>query len=250
MRPVALPFFGFCLALCLLGGCSDPTTPALRLGHPTNKTYQVKGVYYTPQKHYELCQEGLASHYGGRDDNHGDLTALGGRFNMFAMTAAHKTLPLPCMIHVENLENGRSCSLLVNDRGPYVDGRILDVSSQAAKTLGFYRKGLAKVRLTTLVPESLKLASRPNPEILPCRSVRWKKPEKAFFVGIYCLDGKAKSLKTKMAHFGQPKVRFVKKRPFVCLGPFYTLKCAMELWKNMNLSQASIVSCAAEKIRS
>lgn len=124
---------------------------------PTSRPYCINGQWYNPQGYYELCQEGVASYYGGSDGCHGSLTATGEKFNMFALTAAHKTLPLPCVIHVENLDNGRKAVLIVNDRGPFIRGRILDVSAQAAAKLGFYKKGLAKVRICTLVKESCHL---------------------------------------------------------------------------------------------
>ncbi len=76
---------------------------------------------------------------------------------MHDLTAAHKTLPLPSMVKVQNLENGRCLVLKVNDRGPFVKKRIIDVSARAAHLLGFYHKGLARVRITALVPETLAL---------------------------------------------------------------------------------------------
>ena len=82
---------------------------------------------------------------------------------MFALTAAHKTLPIPSMIEVTNLENGCKVILRVNDRGPFARNRILDVSATAARRLGFYRKGYAKVRVRTLVQESKKLEKKIKP---------------------------------------------------------------------------------------
>lgn len=142
----------------VLWGCSEKISVTLSPQKPTSKPYVIKGEWHYPQQHYELVEEGTASHYGGLDGTHGSPTALGGVFNMHAMTAAHRTLPLPCVIFVENLENGRTAILTVNDRGPFKDNRILDVSVKAAHVLGFYHKGLTRVRITTLVKESLKLA--------------------------------------------------------------------------------------------
>ena len=150
---------GLLISVFLLAGCSDSLLTYC-LPNSTSRPYSIKGRWYYPQDHYELTQEGISSYYGGPDGCHGEPTALGEIFDMHAMTAAHPTLPLPCIILVENLENGRTAVLRVNDRGPYKHERILDTSVQAAKALGFYHKGLAKVRLTTLVKESLALRAK------------------------------------------------------------------------------------------
>jgi rare lipoprotein A len=89
--------------------------------------------------------EGLASYYG--PGLHGRPTASGERFNQHAMTAAHRKLPFGTCLRVVNMENGRTVDVRVNDRGPYKEGRIVDVSLAAAKKLGLVDKGLARVRL-------------------------------------------------------------------------------------------------------
>ncbi len=124
----------------------------------TSRPYTIDGKHYVPQQHYEMDSVGCASYYGGKDGMHGCLTCTGQPFSMFAMTAAHKTLPIPCKIKVTNLDNGRQAVLTVNDRGPFAKNRILDVSANAARVLGFYDKGYAKVRIQTLVPQSQVLA--------------------------------------------------------------------------------------------
>lgn len=95
-------------------------------------------------------QVGEASWYG--DDFHGKATASGETFDMHKLTAAHRTLPLGTWIEVTNLENGRQAELRVNDRGPFVRGRILDVSRAAARKLGFLVDGTARVRIVVTVP--------------------------------------------------------------------------------------------------
>ncbi len=90
-------------------------------------------------------QTGIASWYGKKF--HGRLTASGEVYDMYKMTAAHKTLPLGSIVVVENLENGKRVTVKVNDRGPFVKGRIIDMSYAAAKKLGFAEKGLARVRI-------------------------------------------------------------------------------------------------------
>ena len=94
------------------------------------------------------AQVGIASWYG--PGFHGRQTASGQRYDMYAMTAAHRSLPFGTRVRVTNLENARSVVLTINDRGPFVDGRIVDVSKRAAQMLGFERRGKAKVRLQLL----------------------------------------------------------------------------------------------------
>ncbi|MCW1839430.1 septal ring lytic transglycosylase RlpA family protein [Prosthecomicrobium hirschii] len=91
------------------------------------------------------AEEGIASWYGGR--LHGGPTASGERFNQNAMTAAHRRLPLGSRVKVTNLNNGKTVTLRINDRGPFVRGRIIDVSRGAAGQLGFVARGLARVRV-------------------------------------------------------------------------------------------------------
>jgi len=88
---------------------------------------------------------GLASWYG--PGFHGLRTADGETFDMNSLTAAHRTLPLPCRVRVTNLANHRSIVVRVNDRGPYAGRRVIDVSAKTAKLLGFYRHGLARVKV-------------------------------------------------------------------------------------------------------
>jgi rare lipoprotein A len=97
--------------------------------------------------------EGVASFYGGRE--HGGPTASGERFNMHAMTAAHRTAPLGSHLKVTNLTNGRSVVVRINDRGPFVRGRIIDLSRAAADRLGFVSSGLTRVSVETASGEAV-----------------------------------------------------------------------------------------------
>jgi len=116
-------------------------TPMYKVGEP----YQVAGVWYYPREQPDYDETGIASWYG--PDFHGKATANGELYDMNALTAAHKTLPMPVRVRVTNLENGRSLVLRVNDRGPFVNGRIIDVSRRAAQLLGFNAAGTAPVRV-------------------------------------------------------------------------------------------------------
>lgn len=113
--------------------------------YKVGKPYQVNGIWYTPAEDPFYDESGIASWYGY--PFHGRRTANGEIYDMNALTAAHKTLPMPSYVRVTNLENGRSLILKVNDRGPFVDGRIIDVSRRAAQLLGFQEKGIARTRV-------------------------------------------------------------------------------------------------------
>lgn len=118
--------------------------PVYKVGNP----YQVGGLWYYPKEQADYDETGIASWYG--IDYHGKLTANGEVFDRNAISAAHPTLPMPVNVRVTNLENGRSLVVRVNDRGPYVNGRILDLSEHAADLLGMRQMGIARVRVTFL----------------------------------------------------------------------------------------------------
>jgi peptidoglycan lytic transglycosylase len=109
------------------------------------KPYIVAGRVYVPEEDLDYREEGVASWYG--DDFHGRLTANGEVFDMDALTAAHPTLPMPCYARVTNLSNGKSLVVRVNDRGPYHNNRLIDVSNKAAELLEFKGNGTARVRV-------------------------------------------------------------------------------------------------------
>lgn len=136
-----------------LAGTTTPATPRgiYKVGEP----YQIDGVWYRPREDFAYDQTGIASWYG--PDFHGQLTANGEVFDQEALTAAHPTLAMPSLARVINLENGRSVVVRINDRGPFVRGRVIDVSRQTARLLGFEAKGTAKVRVAVLGAESRQL---------------------------------------------------------------------------------------------
>lgn len=130
------------------------TTPPTGQGaYKVGKPYQVGGVWYVPREQPDYDQRGVASWYG--DQFHMKATANGEMFDMNAVSAAHTTLPLPSMVEVTNLDNGRKLVVRVNDRGPFVDNRIIDLSREAAHQLGYDRAGLANVRVRYLGPAPL-----------------------------------------------------------------------------------------------
>ena len=130
-----------------VGGAPVVTDPA-PIVSGTMRPYQIRGRWYRPQEQPDYDETGLASWYG--DQFHGRPTATGERFDMNALTAAHKTLPLPGLVEVTNLANGRRVVVRVNDRGPFVDGRIIDLSRGAADALDLRRAGVGEVRVRYL----------------------------------------------------------------------------------------------------
>lgn len=121
------------------------------------KPYKVEGQWYYPKEEYQYTETGIASWYG--PGFHGKKTASGETFDTGELTAAHRTLQMPSLVRVTNLDNGRSVIVRVNDRGPFKRGRVIDVSQKAAELLGFRHIGTAKVKLEVLPEESMKLAS-------------------------------------------------------------------------------------------
>lgn len=124
-----------------------------KVGQP----YQIAGVTYYPKVDYQYVETGIASWYGPKF--HGNSTANGEIFDMNQISAAHRTLPMPSVVRVTNLENGRVLNVRVNDRGPFSRGRIIDLSRRGAQLLGFEHQGTAKVRVEILARESIALAN-------------------------------------------------------------------------------------------
>ncbi len=158
-------FFLF-LAVIMLNGCTETKflahlvkqvpmpsdLPKSKGSFKVGSPYKIKGRTYYPEERYNYVEKGIASWYG--PNFHGKLTANGEVYNQYELTAAHKTLQMPSIIRVTNLENGRSLILRVNDRGPYSRNRILDVSKRAAELLGFKKQGTARIKLQVLEKES------------------------------------------------------------------------------------------------
>ncbi|MGR8979769.1 MAG: septal ring lytic transglycosylase RlpA family protein [Gammaproteobacteria bacterium] len=121
--------------------------PVNKPAEPTESTQQENLI----PRIARYIKQGVASWYGKRF--HGRKTATGEIFDMYALTAAHKTLPIPSYAQVTNLENNKSIIVRINDRGPYVGNRLLDLSYAAAKKLDIHKEGLAKVEIKALVDE-------------------------------------------------------------------------------------------------
>ncbi len=195
--PLLLPWL---LLALLLAGCGGTSKRDLRLAdvpgakprvEPKAKlgnmsSYVVFGQTYRPMSTSRgHLERGVASWYGPKF--HGKKTSSGERYDMYQWTAAHKTLPLPTYALVTNLENGRSLIVKINDRGPFVGDRIIDLSYAAAKALGLDKKGTARVQVTSIdprdhdgkLPKKLRIAGaapaaarRPAPRAKPLAASR------------------------------------------------------------------------------
>ncbi|NTW55492.1 MAG: septal ring lytic transglycosylase RlpA family protein [Chlorobiaceae bacterium] len=152
------------LAACSTGEFTAPPSAgtggispeeAYRLGKIKNTPYIINGRIYVPMAYEESLayeETGTASWYGQEtlDQHNGQATAYGETFDPSRPSAAHKYLPLPAIVKVTNLDTKASIIVRVNDRGPFVDDRVIDLSADAAKKLGFYEKGTARVKLEVL----------------------------------------------------------------------------------------------------
>ena len=171
------------MTVVFLSACSSTGTPELsgltpqaqavaitqhggtyKVGNP----YKIMGKWYYPKEDYAYSEVGIASWYG--EDFHAKKTANGEKYDMNTLTAAHRTLPLPSIVRVTNLENGRSLVLRVNDRGPYAKDRIIDISKRGAQLLGYQTKGTAKVRVEIMAEESRALKAAMLGEDIPAVS--------------------------------------------------------------------------------
>ena len=169
-----------CLGALALAACATTSPPprstaqqaktkAKRVASPQSggrdmvgSPYQVGGVWYVPSEQPNYDKTGVASWYG--EPFHNRRTANGETFDMFTPSAAHTTLPLPSIVEVTNLDNGRRIQVRVNDRGPFYGGRIIDLSRAAADELGFFNKGTARVRVRYVGPAPL-IPSTARPQL-------------------------------------------------------------------------------------
>lgn len=158
------------MGIIFLSGCTEtqlfahmakkiplPGDAQYQVGHyKVGTPYTIFGRRYYPREQFSGTETGIASWYG--PNFHGKSTANGEIFDQNALTAAHRTLQMPSIIRVTNLENGYSLILRVNDRGPYARNRVLDVSKKSAELLGFKNQGTARVKIEVLENESRHVA--------------------------------------------------------------------------------------------
>lgn len=176
--------------------------PKSRYGNP--KSYVVMGKrYHVMDSSTGFVQRGIASWYGNKF--HGRRTSSGETYDMYAMTAAHKTLPLPTYVRVTNLKNGRQVTVRVNDRGPFHDNRIIDLSYTAAAKLDIIKTGTGLVEVRAVGAGS---EDKPAPGA-PVRSVRTAGQEQAFYIqiGAFSRRIKADSFRNRLGVLGKTLVK-------------------------------------------
>lgn len=214
--------------------------------------YVVNGeTYHINFDTHGFRQQGVASWYGQKF--HGYHTANGEVYNMYALTAAHKTLPLPSFLKVTNQINGKSVVVRVNDRGPFHDDRILDLSYAAALQLGYMAKGTAPVDIEVIIPADTPQKTNMSPVLVGTELV----PGHGFFIqqGAFSdqssLEKRAGQIKSKAdlavmvnaaEHEGKPLYR-------LWLGPFYQRKAAeqaLQLLKKAGISGGLIITRPVE----
>ena len=210
----------FITFLILIQGCTSSIEVAANLGkkylipkeekkriqkpiYKIGKKYNVGGKYYYPKKDLYYNKTGIASWYGPKF--HGKLTANGEIYNQYALTAAHKTLPLPSAVKVTNLKNNKSIVLRINDRGPFVNDRIIDLSSKAADILDLKREGTGLVRVQILREQSLyleKLAKQGSfPEINDLKETEFPNIKIPSKVTVKIKDTKNQKIITKKINY-------------------------------------------------
>ncbi len=241
-RYIAFSFISLLILLFLSTGCSrkgisvevikpdkSPSTSTKDYDSKSTtnigKPYYIDGIQYVPEsKPQNYVQKGIASWYGKKF--HGRKTANGEIYNMYAMTAAHKTLPLQTWVKVHNLENNRKIVVRINDRGPFVKGRIIDLSFKGAKKIGIAEKGTAPVQITVL--GRLKNSTASKKEYLP---VNWYTGNFSIQVGAFQIKSNAEKLKYELSQKYE-NVHIVRHTDY--RGTFYRVRVG----KYSNLKQA------------
>ena len=239
------------ILLLLLQSCTSGIEVAANLGKkyfiPKNKIsnsskaifkigkkYEIKGKYYFPKKDLYYNKTGIASWYGPKF--HGKTTANGEIYDQYALTAAHRTLPLPSAVKVTNLENNKSIILRINDRGPYVNDRIIDLSSKAADILDLKKKGTGLVRVNILKEKSEILEELAKkgyfPEIKDLPKLELPQVNVPKINNVKVLGSKKKILKNKINYdFKNLNKKF---KIFIKLASFSSLKSAQLMKKKLS----------------
>ncbi len=229
-------------------------TPTPHTGIYKASPYTVLGKHYVPmQTGHDYRETGYASWYGTKF--HGQHTANGEDYDLYGMTAAHKTLPLPTYVRVTNLENNRSIIVRVNDRGPFYSDRIIDLSYAGALKLGFAEKGTAKVRVEGIDPVAWQRQNNPgylvktNP---PQEVVNPRGNETIYLqVGAFASDQAAEQLRSRLqgvvnaSVFVSPVQQNAQTLHRVRLGPVASHDEAlriMDTLRSANLGTATLVT--------
>ena len=198
---------------------SSGTSPLKKSKYGNPSSYIVRGKrYYVMNSSQGFKQRGLASWYGSKF--HGRRTSSGETYDMHAMTAAHKTLPIPVYVRVKNLTNGKTAVVLVNDRGPFVDDRIIDLSFAAAKKLGVVGPGTAKVEIVAL--DSSKKVSKAPARAIPLKAVSHQAGN--MFIQLGSFNSKDNALKLFNELKAKKESAIIIKQVKVSKGSFYRVQ--------------------------
>jgi rare lipoprotein A len=180
-------------------GTRAPTSDGLPdAGGGGRDSYVVFGRrYFIMDSASGFVEKGIASWYGRKF--HGRATASGEIYDMHAMTAAHKSLPLPTWVRVRNLDNGKSIVVKVNDRGPFVDDRIIDLSYEAAKRLDMIGPGTARVEVVALEsPRVQAVAKQPSVRAVPLQTIESDREEIYIQMGSFSHEKNAINLRSEL----------------------------------------------------
>ena len=182
--------------------------PKSKYGNP--KSYEVFGKrYYVMESSQDFVQKGIASWYGKKF--HGRRTSSGETYDMYAMTAAHKSLPLPTYVQVRNLKNNRKIVVKVNDRGPFHENRIIDLSYTAARKLDIVRNGTGLVEIRAINPRSWSKQKEEKPEYVgaPVQNAPHSQDKPGFYIQVGAFHAKenAENLRDKMNGLGDNLVK-------------------------------------------
>ncbi|MGH8658069.1 MAG: septal ring lytic transglycosylase RlpA family protein [Gammaproteobacteria bacterium] len=236
------------LPLAMMAGCGtlpakreitspDENKPALQRQQPTGESYVVNGKrYYTLNSSNGFVETGVASWYGAQF--HGRRTSSGEIYDMYRMTAAHKHLPLPTYVKVTNLFNGRSAIMKVNDRGPFIPGRVIDLSYVAALTLDIAAEGTGPVKIQALDFENEN--STKHSAALPANATRTEKAAVFLQLGAFESLANAERLRHKVSRVVKGSVLVQKtlianKSLYrVHVGPFPNAETADSVWPKLS----------------
>ena len=186
--------------------------------YKVGKPYQIEGKIYYPKESFDYLERGVASWYGPNFD--GKRTANGEIFNMNLLTAAHKTLQLPSLVKVTNIENNKSLILRVNDRGPFVKNRIIDVSKKAASILGFQKHGTANVVVEYY--GRAKIYDKDGKIIKQKKKTSKEKDKRSLYIriGVFSDTNNVEKIKSRLKNFGNIKTNQSQSGYKLLLGPF------------------------------
>jgi rare lipoprotein A len=249
-----------CVLLAFVTACSSnntaitgipPTTGAYPGHYKVGTPYKIADQWYYPKRESNYVEEGVASWYG--PGFHGRRTANGDLYDQKAFTAAHRTLPLPSMVQITNMANGKSVTAMVNDRGPFSKRRIIDVSERVAEAIGIKRQGTGQVRVQFLpaqTKELLRKLALSDGEVEKITATDEKRTVAALNASALKKINQEKAFKSRASEtYAQGAAQFMKKEKqvFVQAGAYTRQERAKQVAANLSkIAPTSIVSIAVD----